>query len=103
MARALRRKTKTTRITSRTEIISERSTSLSDARMVVVRSRTTVMSNPLRDDCHEKWKLRADPVVGLNNVGAGLAEDMDGDRGIVVEIARIADVRGGVGDLGDIG
>ena len=59
--------------------------------------------DPLRDDGLEKWQLRADPIVGLDNVGAGLAEDMNGDRGIVVEIARIADVGGGVGDLGDIG
>ena len=38
VARALRRKRNTTRITSATEIASVRSTSRSDARMVVVRS-----------------------------------------------------------------
>src|ERR1039458_7443190 len=46
VARQLRRKTKTTRITRRTESMRVRSTSLTDARMVVVRSRTIVVLMP---------------------------------------------------------
>ena len=46
VARPLRRKTNTTRMTRPTEIISVLSTSLTEARMVVVRSRTMVVSMP---------------------------------------------------------
>ena len=46
VARTLRRNRKTTRITSAREMRSVRSTSLTDARIVVVRSRTTVRSIP---------------------------------------------------------
>ena len=46
VARQLRRKTKTTRITRMIERMSVFSTSLTDARMVVVRSRTTVVLMP---------------------------------------------------------
>jgi len=44
VARTLRRNTKTTRVTRTTEITSVRSTSCSEARMVVVRSSTTPRS-----------------------------------------------------------
>ena len=46
VARQLRRKMNTTAITRHMEIISVRSTSLTEARMVVVRSRTMVVSVP---------------------------------------------------------
>src|ERR1039458_7867889 len=46
VARQLRRNMKTTRITNMTERTRVRSTSLTDARMVVVRSRTTVVLMP---------------------------------------------------------
>src|SRR5580692_3959211 len=46
VARGLRRKTNTTTMTRTTEIMSVRSTSLTEARIVVVRSRTTVTSIP---------------------------------------------------------
>ena len=46
VARQLRRKMKTTRITRTTERMSVRSTSLTDARMVVVRSTTIVVLMP---------------------------------------------------------
>ena len=46
VARTFRRKTKTTKITSTTEIMSVRSTSFTEARMVDVRSSTTVKSIP---------------------------------------------------------
>src|SRR6202789_4423668 len=46
VARALRRKTKTTRITRTTEIINVVSTSFTEALIVVVRSRTMVVSMP---------------------------------------------------------
>ena len=46
VARALRKNTKTTAITSATASTSPRSTSRRDARIVVVRSDTTVMSIP---------------------------------------------------------
>src|SRR5271155_2673484 len=47
VARALRRKRKTTRITSTTERMSDDSTSCKEALMVVVRSSTTVVLMPL--------------------------------------------------------
>src|SRR5271165_275416 len=50
VARGLRRKTNTTAMTRTTEIMSVRSTSVTDARIVVVRSRTTVTSIPFGMD-----------------------------------------------------
>src|ERR1700751_1086760 len=50
VARGLRRNTNTTTMTSTTEIMRVRSTSATDARIVVVRSRTTVTSIPFGMD-----------------------------------------------------
>jgi hypothetical protein len=57
--------------------MSVRSTSLTDARMVVVRSRTTVVLMPCGMDASIDGNC-ADTIDGVDDVGARLAEDHDG-------------------------
>ena len=56
-----------------------RSTSLTEARIVVVRSSTMVDVDSLRNRCLQEAAIAADAIDRLNDVGAGLAEDNDGD------------------------
>ncbi len=61
--------------------------------MVVVRSRTIVVSIPWGIDGLQEGQLVADALVGLDDVGARLAEDDDAmTEGLAVEIAGGADV-----------
>ena len=71
--------------------------------MVVVRSRTMVVSMPVGMVALMDGKLRANPVDSLDDVGAGLAEDDDGNRALAVQISGGADVLHRVGDLRDVG
>ena len=57
----------------------------------------------LRKHGLEKRQLRLDAVDGLNNVGAGLAEDGDDDRPASVHISGGAEILRRVHDIGDIG
>ena len=80
----LRRKTNTTRITSTIEIISVSSTSWTDARIVVVRSITTVNLIAGGDRSLQLRQHRVNAVHRLDDVGAGLAEDDHQDAGLAV-------------------
>ena len=71
--------------------------------MVVVRSRTTVMSMPCGMTALRNGNWRIDAIDGLNDVGAGLAEDDQNDGRLAVEVAGGADVLRGIDDVGDIG
>ncbi len=71
--------------------------------MVVVRSRTTVVSMPCGIEALIDGSCGADAIVGRDDVRAGLAEDDEHDRAFAVEIAAGADVLRGVDDVGDIG
>jgi len=71
----------TTRMTKATEIINERSTSLTEARMVVVRSRTIVVSIP-EESKPSDMELTAYVIDGLDDIRARLAEDDHHDRGM---------------------
>ena len=56
---------------------SVRSTSLTEARIVVVRSRTIVVSIPLGIEALREGSSLRDPVHRLDDVGARLAKDDD--------------------------
>ena len=71
--------------------------------MVVVRSSTMVISMPCGMDALSEWQLRAYAVDGLDDVGAGLAEDDHGDGAFAVQVAGGADVLHRVGNVGDVG
>ena len=74
MAR-IAQKEKTTRITSPTEITSVRSTSLTDARIVVVWSSTTVRLIAEGMEAFSDGKFGTDAVNRINDIGARLAGD----------------------------
>ncbi len=90
VARPLRRKTNTTRMTSPMEMSSVLSTSLTEGAMV--NSRTTAVSMPSGIDALITGKLRADEVDRVNDIGAGLAEDDDLNRALAVQISGSTDV-----------
>ena len=71
--------------------------------MVVVRSSTTVALMPLGITAWRKGKLGADALVGLDDVGARLAEDDAANRGIAVQVAGGAHTGGGVLHVGNVG
>ena len=85
-----------------TEISSVRSTSSTEARMVVVRSRTMVISMPSGIDALIEGICARNALHRCDDVGAGLAEDDDRNRALAIQIAARPDVLHGVGDLGDV-
>ncbi len=62
-------------------------------------SRRCRRESTLSDD----GKLRFDRVDGLNDVGAGLAENDQHYGALAIQISAGADVLHGVGDVGDVG
>ena len=103
VARALRRNRNTTMMTSTMEMISVRSTSLTEARMVVVRSRTMVMSMPCGIEAFSDGNWASNAIHRLKNVRSRLAIDNDDDCRLAIQIAGSADVLRGVYDVRHIG
>ncbi len=85
------------------EITRVNSTSSTDARMVVVRSRTIGQIDGGRNGGLQLRQQGADAIDGLDDVGAGLAEDDDQDGRLAVGEAGGANVFHRIGDVGDIG
>ncbi len=79
------------------------STSLTEARMVVVRSRTMVVSMPSGMDAWIDGSCAVYAVDRVNDVGAGLAEDDNRNRALAVQISGSADVLHRVCHLSDVG
>ncbi len=57
----------------------------------------------LRDGGLDGRQLGANAIDGVDDVGAGLAEDDEHDGALAVQVARGADVLHGIDDVGDIG
>ena len=103
VAARLRRKRKMTSTTRATASISSNCTSLTEARMVVVRS---VSTETLTAGGRELCKLRQqflDPVDDLDDVGPRLPLDVDDHRRGVVHPGRLLHIFGIVDGLGHIG
>ena len=79
-------------ITSAIEISMVNSTSCTEARMVVVRSRTTVRSIAAGIEARNCGQRGVDAIDGIDDVRAGLAEDDDQHRGLAVDHPGGADV-----------
>ena len=92
VAQTLRRKTKTTRITSTTEMSSVISTSWMEARMVMVRSRATASLMEGGMEARSVGQESVDAVDGVDDVGAGLAEEDEQHRSACRWRARPCDV-----------
>ena len=89
--------------TSATVSISSNSTSLTEARMVVVRSvRTWTWTLAGKAGLQLRQEL-IDAVDDGDDVGAGLALDVDDDGGLAVHPGGLLRVFGGVDDGGDVG
>ena len=71
--------------------------------MVVVRSMNDGGLDALRNRRFNRRQFCADAIDGIDDVGARLAEDHDGDRGYAVQISCRADVLRGVRNVGYIG
>ncbi len=102
VARTLRRKTKTTPITSNTEMISVRSISDTEARMVSVRSRIVIRCSPRGIVACSDGMAAFDQIHGRDDVGARLAEDDHVDRGLAVEEAGLPHGLLRVDHVGDV-
>ncbi len=92
VARTLRRKRKTTRITSETEMASVISTSRTDARIVVVRSIMTDRSIACGMDAFSAGSASLDAVHRVNHVRLRLLEDHQEHAGLAVGEAGRANV-----------
>jgi len=103
VARQLRRNMKTTRITRMTERMRVRSTSLTEARIVVVRSRTTVVLMPCGMDASIDGNSARNTIYSVDNVCARLAEDHDGDRRCAIQVSCRPDVLRRIRNIGYIG
>ena len=103
VARQLRRNTKTTRITSMTDRISVRSTSLTDARMVVVRSRTMVVLMPCGIDASIDGNAALMRSTVSMMLAPGWRKMIIGIERHAVQVARRANVLRGVLNVGHIG
>ena len=79
VAEALRRKRKMTITTSTVVSSSSNSTSFTDARMVVVRSRDDLHVDPLRQRCFDLGKERLNRIDDADDVGAGLPLNIQND------------------------
>ena len=88
VARTVRRNRNTTITTSTTLSSRVNCTSRTDARMVAVRSCTTVSEIPGRHGALQARQLEADPPHGLDDVGAGLALDVDDHRRARADTSR---------------
>ena len=90
--------------TTRTTVsISSNCTSSTEARMVVVRSVSTVTWTADGSDALQLRQQLLDAVDHLDDVGAGLALDVDDDGRPVVHPGRLPDVLGAVDHVGHVG
>ena len=103
VAGTLRRKRKITSTTRPTDSVSSNSTSLTEARMVTVRSVSGVIVDRLRQRRGQRRQQRLDAVDDLDDVRAGLALDVDEQRRRPVHPRRQPRVFGGDLDRGDVG
>ena len=103
VARPLRRKTNTTRITSTTAITSARPVSRSEARIVTVRSIATFTSIALGNRRAQQRQQILHAVDRVDDVRVGLAVDDHRNRGPAVRHPGVAQVLHRVDDLGDRG
>ena len=102
VAGMVRRKKKITTTTSTTASASSNSTSATEARMVTVRSVSTPTSTAAGSVDDDARQQRLDAVDHLDDVGAGLALDIEDDRRRRVRPGAELDVLGAVGDVGDV-
>ena len=103
VAGMLRRNTKVTSTTSATANISSCCTSLTEARIVSVRSLRTAtdsVDGRLAVSCRQQ---RVDAIDDVDDVGAGLPLDVHQHGGLIVGPRAEARVLGAVDDLGDVG
>ena len=71
--------------------------------MVTVWSMADLHLDGLRNGGLELRQRRRDAVHGIDDVGAGLAEDDHQHRRLAVGVARIADIFDRIDDLADVG
>ena len=90
-------------MTSTMEISRVTSTSRTEARMVVVRSSTTARSMAGGIEACNCGSEREHPVHGVDDVGAGLAEDDDQHGRLAVDQPGVAQVLDRIAHLRDIG
>ncbi len=102
VAGRLRRKTKITSTTRTTARPSSNSTSATEARIVVVRSVSTATSTAAGSAACKLRQQRLDAVDDRDDVGAGLALDVEDDRRHVVHPGGELGVLGAVHDLRDV-
>ena len=92
-----RRKRKMTMTTSAMVRTSSNSTSLTEARMVLVRSVRTSRSTLGRKRGAQLWEELGDLVDDADDVGAGLPLDVEDDGGLEHSVARGGGLGGGLG------
>ena len=102
VARMVRRKISTTSTTSAMLSTSVNCTSWIEARMVVVRSLTMVRSTPAGIARCRRGSSARTPLHGLDDVGAGLALDVDDDRGLAAVPGADLGVLQPVDHVGDV-
>ena len=103
VADRLRRNRKITITTRPTVSISSNCTSSTEARMVIVRSVSTVTCTAGRQRGSQLRQQLLDAVDDLDDVGARLPLDVDDHRRRVVHPGRLLHVLGVVDDVGDVG
>ncbi len=103
VARQSRRNRNTTAVTSSTAITSVRSVSFSEARMVVERSAASVISTSGGSAAWRCGSTAFTVVDGVDDVGAGLAEQDHQHRCLAVVEPRVAQILDRIDHLADIG